>query len=82
MQKGVLRPISRVLRSQVDVDGPGWCRCEVCTDGKDTDLVGCQTGESTVNPTRPRYLLWQMQVVKPATVWLIGDATNEVVGGC
>ena len=66
----------------VDVDGSRMVQVQVCTDGKDTDLVDAKTGESTVNPTRPRYLLWQMQVVKPATVWLIGDATNEVVGGC
>ena len=66
----------------VDVDGARMVQVQVCTDGKDTDLVDAKTGESTVNPTRPRYLLWQMQVVKPATVWLIGDATNEVVSGC
>ena len=66
----------------VDVDGARMVQVQVCTDGKDTDLVDAKTGESTVNPTRPRYLLWDMQVVKPATVWLIGDATNEIVGGC
>ena len=82
VQKGVFTTHIKGAAEPVDVDGSRMVQVQVCTDGKDTDLVDAKTGESTVNPTRPRYLLWQMQVVKPATVWLIGDATNEVVGGC
>ena len=82
VQKGVFTTHIKGAAEPVDVDGARIVQVQVCTDGKDTDLVDAKTGESTVNPTRPRYLLWQMQVVKPATVWLIGDATNEIVGGC
>ena len=82
VQKGVFTTHIKGAAEPVDVDGARMVQVQVCTDGKDTDLVDAKTGESTVNPTRPRYLLWQMQVVKPATVWLIGDATNEVVSGC
>ena len=82
VQKGVFTTHIKGAAEPVDVDGARMVQVQVCTDGKDTDLVDAKTGESTVNPTRPRYLLWDMQVVKPATVWLIGDATNEVVGGC
>ena len=82
VQKGVFTTHIKGAAEPVDVDGARMVQVQVCTDGKDTDLVDAKTGESTVNPTRPRYLLWDMQVVKPATVWLIGDATNEIVGGC
>ena len=82
VQKGVFTTHIKGAAEPVDVDGSRMVQVQVCTDGKDTDLVDAKTGESTVNPTRPRYLLWDMQVVKPATVWLIGDATNEIVGGC
>ena len=82
VQKGVFTTHIKGAAEPVDVDGARMVQVQVCTDGKDTDLVDAKTGESTVNPTRPRYLLWDMQVVNPATVWLIGDATNEIVGGC
>ena len=76
------RFISRVLKSQLTLMVLGVVQVQVCTDGREADFVDSKTGESIANPTRPRFLLWDMQVVKPATVWLIGDATNEVVGGC
>ena len=82
VQKGVFTTHIKGAAEPVDVDGSRMVQVQVCTDGREADFVDSKTGESIANPTRPRFLLWDMQVVKPATVWLIGDATNEVVGGC
>jgi len=65
-----------------EVDGQKVIMIQFCTDGTKLEFVDSKTGEKVLNPTRPRFLLWDMQVVKPAAAWLMGDATNEVVGGC
>ena len=82
VQTGTFTVHIKGAEEPTDLDGSRVVQVQVCTDGREADFVDSKTGESIANPTRPRFLLWDMQVVKPATVWLIGDATNEVVGGC
>ena len=82
VQTGTFTVHIKGAEEPTDLDGSRVVQVQVCTDGSEADFVDSKTGESIANPTRPRFLLWDMQVVKPATVWLIGDATNEVVGGC
>ncbi len=82
VQTGTFTVHIKGAEEPTDLDGSRVVQVQVCTDGREADFVDSKTGESIANPTRPRFLLWQMQVVKPATVWLIGDATNEVVSGC
>ena len=82
VQTGVVKVYIKGAEEPTDLDGSRLVQMQVCTDGSGAELIDPTTKEKVLNPTRPRFLLWDMQVVKPATVWLIGDATNEVVGGC
>ena len=82
VQTGVVKVYIKGAEEPTDLDGSRVVQMQVCTDGSGAELIDSKTGEKVLNPTRPRFLLWDMQVVKPATVWLMGDATNEVVSGC
>ena len=82
VQTGVVKVYIKGAEEPTDLDGSRVVQMQVCSDGSGAELIDSKTGEKVLNPTRPRFLLWDMQVVKPATVWLVGDATNEVVGGC
>ena len=82
VQTGVVKVYIKGAEEPTDLDGSRVVQMQVCSDGRGAELIDSKTGEKVLNPTRPRFLLWDMQVVKPATVWLIGDATNEIVGGC
>ena len=82
VQTGDVKVYIKGAEEPTDLDGSRVVQVQVCSDGSGAELIDSTTKEKVLNPTRPRFLLWDMQVVKPATVWLIGDATNEVVGGC
>ena len=82
VQTGVVKVYIKGAEEPTDLDGSRLVQMQVCTDGSGAELIDPTTKEKVLNPTRPRFLLWDMQVVKPATVWLMGDATNEVVSGC
>ena len=55
---------------------------QMCTDVGQIDLIDSQTGKSVVVPGRPRYLQWNVTVVKTEDGWKFGDATNEDALGC
>ena len=82
VQTGTFTVHIKGAEEPTDLDGSRVVQVQVCSDSSGAELIDSKTGEKVLNPTRPRFLLWQMQVIKPATVWLVGDATNEVVGGC
>lgn len=82
VQTGVVKVYIKGAEEPTDLDGSRVVQMQVCSDGSGAELIDSKTGEKVLNPTRPRFLLWDMQVVKPAAAWLMGDATNEVVGGC
>ena len=82
VQTGDVKVYIKGAEEPTDLDGSRVVQVQVCSDGSGAELIDSTTKEKVLNPTRPRFLLWDMQVVKPATVWLIGDATNAVVGGC
>ena len=82
VQTGDVKVYIKGAEEPTDLDGSRVVQVQVCSDSSGAELIDSKTGEKVLNPTRPRFLLWQMQVIKPATVWLVGDATNEVVGGC
>ena len=82
VQTGDVKGYIKGAEEPTDLDGSRVVQVQVCSDSSGAELIDSKTGEKVLNPTRPRFLLWQMQVIKPATVWLVGDATNEVVGGC
>ena len=61
----------------VEVDGMRMVDVQMCTDVGQIDLIDSQTGKSVVVPGRPRYLQWNVTVVKTEDGWKFGDATNE-----
>ena len=66
----------------VEVDGMRMVDVQMCTDVGQIDLIDSQTGKSVVVPGRPRYLQWNVTVVKTEDGWKFGDATNEDALGC
>ena len=66
----------------VEVDGMRMVDVQMCTDAGKVDVIDSATGESVVVPGRPRYLQWNVTVVKTEDGWKFGDATNEDALGC
>ena len=66
----------------VEVDGMRMVDVQMCTDVGQIDLIDSQTGKSVVVPGRPRYLQWNVTVVKTEDGWKFGDATNDRAMGC
>ena len=64
-------------------DGVRVVAVQVCTDSSKADVVDSRTGQSIFEPgKRSMYLEWNIDVVKTAEGWKIGDSTNESVLGC
>ncbi len=62
----------------VEVDGVRSVDVQMCTDAGKVDVIDSATGKSVViSSQRPRYLQWNVNVVKTETGWKFGDATNE-----
>ncbi len=62
----------------VEVDGVRMVDVQMCTDAGKVDVIDSATGKSVViSAERPRYLQWNVTVVKTETGWKFGDATNE-----
>ena len=62
----------------VEVDGVRTVDVQMCTDAGKVDVIDSATGKSVViSAERPRYLQWNVTVVKTETGWKFGDATNE-----
>ena len=62
----------------VEVDGVRTVDVQMCTDVGKVDVIDSATGKSVViSSQRPRYLQWNVAVVKTETGWKFGDATNE-----
>ena len=62
----------------VEVDGMRTVDVQMCTDAGKVDVIDSATGKSVViSAERPRYLQWNVTVVKTETGWKFGDATNE-----
>ena len=67
----------------VEVDGVRTVDVQMCTDVGKTDVIDSATGKSVViSSQRPRYLQWNVAVVKTEEGWKFGDATNESAPGC
>ena len=66
----------------VEVDGMRMVDVQMCTDVGQVDVIDSATGESVVVPGRPRYLQWNVTVVKTEDGWKFGDATNDRAMGC
>ena len=65
-----------------DVDGVRTVDVQMCTDSGSVDVIEIATGKSKVAPGRPRYLQWNVAVVKTAEGWKFGDATNDDASRC
>ena len=65
-----------------DVDGVRTVDVQMCTDSGSVDVIETATGKSKVAPGRPRYLQWNVAVVKTAEGWKFGDATNDDASRC
>ena len=61
----------------VEVDGVRSVDVQMCTDAGKVDVIDSATGKSVVPIDRPRYLQWNVNVVKTGEGWKFGDATNE-----
>ena len=61
----------------VEVDGVRSVDVQMCTDVGKVDVIDSATGKSVVPMDRPRYLQWNVNVVKTGEGWKFGDATNE-----
>ena len=61
----------------VEVDGVRSVDVQMCTDAGKVDVIDSATGKSVVPMDRPRYLQWNVNVVKTEAGWKFGDATNE-----
>ena len=61
----------------VEVDGVRSVDVQMCTDVGKVDVIDSATGKSVVPMDRPRYLQWNVNVVKTEAGWKFGDATNE-----
>ena len=67
----------------VEVDGVRTVDVQMCTDVGKVDVIDSATGKSVViSSQRPRYLQWNVTVVKTEEGWKFGDATNESAPGC
>ena len=67
----------------VEVDGVRTVDVQMCTDVGKTDVIDSATGKSVViSSQRPRYLQWNVAVVKTEEGWKFGDATNDSAPGC
>ena len=67
----------------VEVDGMRTVDVQMCTDVGKTDVIDSATGKSVViSSQRPRYLQWNVAVVKTEEGWKFGDATNDSAPGC
>ena len=67
----------------VEVDGMRTVDVQMCTDVGKTDVIDSATGKSVViSAERPRYLQWNVTVVKTEEGWKFGDATNDSAPGC
>ena len=67
----------------VEVDGVRTVDVQMCTDGGKVDVIDSATGKSVViSSQRPRYLQWNVTVVKTEEGWKFGDATNDRALGC
>ena len=66
----------------VEFDGVRSVDVQMCTDVGKVDVIDSATGKSVVPVDRPRYLQWNVNVVKTETGWKFGDATNEDALGC
>ena len=67
----------------VEVDGVRTVDVQMCTDAGKVDVIDSATGKSVViSSQRPRYLQWNVAVVKTEEGWKFGDATNESAPGC
>ena len=67
----------------VEVDGVRTVDVQMCTDVGQVDVIDSATGKSVViSSQRPRYLQWNVAVVKTEEGWKFGDATNESAPGC
>ena len=67
----------------VEVDGVRTVDVQMCTDVGKVDVIDSATGKSVViSSQRPRYLRWNVTVVKTEEGWKFGDATNESALGC
>ena len=61
----------------VEFDGVRSVDVQMCTDVGKVDVIDSATGKSVVPVDRPRYLQWNVNVVKTEAGWKFGDATNE-----
>ena len=61
----------------VEFDGVRSVDVQMCTDVGKVDVIDSATGKSVVPIDRPRYLQWNVNVVKTEAGWKFGDATNE-----
>ena len=61
----------------VEFDGVRSVDVQMCTDVGKVDVIDSATGKSVVPVDRPRYLQWNVNVVKTEAGWNFGDATNE-----
>ena len=67
----------------VEVDGVRTVDVQMCTDVGKVDVIDSATGKSVViSSQRPRYLQWNVTVVKTEEGWKFGDATNDSAPGC
>ena len=67
----------------VEVDGVRMVDVQMCTDVGKVDVIDSATGKSVViSSQRPRYLQWNVAVVKTEEGWKFGDATNDSAPGC
>ena len=67
----------------VEVDGVRTVDVQMCTDVGKVDVIDSATGKSVViSSQRPRYLQWNVAVVKTEEGWKFGDATNDSAPGC
>ena len=67
----------------VEVDGVRTVDVQMCTDAGKVDVIDLATRKSVViSSQRPRYLQWNVAVVKTEEGWKFGDATNDSAPGC
>ena len=82
VQTGVIKVHIKGAAEATEVDDFQMVEIQACTDSREVEIIDSKTSEKVLNPVRPRTVAWQIQVVKPATVWLIGAITSEASSGC
>ena len=75
VQTGVIKVHIKGAAEATEVDDSQMVEIQACTDSREVEIIDSKTSEKVLNPVRPRTVAWQIQVVKPATVWLIGAIT-------